>query len=70
MVFSEQIVVFPIACAASLCLLQSRVHESWARFFSSSMKDDLRYNASDCFETFPFPPAWEQNPTLEAAGKT
>lgn len=36
-------------------ILQSRVHECWARFFGSSMKDDLRYTPSDCFETFPFP---------------
>ena len=34
------------------------------------MKDDLRYTPTDCFETFPFPPAWETNPVLEAAGKT
>src|SRR5690606_16861096 len=32
-----------------------RVHEVWARLLSSSMKTDLRYAASDCFETFPFP---------------
>ena len=36
-------------------VLQSRVHEVWARFMASSMKDDLRYTPSDCFETFPFP---------------
>ena len=23
------------------------------------MKDDLRYTPSDCFETFPFPTAWD-----------
>ncbi|WP_200335619.1 hypothetical protein [Thiocystis violacea] len=33
------------------------------------MKDDLRYTPSDCFETFPFPPDWETNPTLETAGQ-
>ena len=33
------------------------------------MKDDLRYTPSDCFETFPFPEAWESNQELEAAGK-
>ena len=42
----------------------------WARFFSSSMKDDLRYAPSDCFRTFPFPPKYETDPTLEAAGQT
>ena len=33
------------------------------------MKDDLRYNPSDCFETFPLPEAWETHPAMEAAGK-
>ena len=49
--------------------LQSRAHEVWARFFASSMKDDLRYTPSDCFETFPFPEDFETQPALEAAGK-
>ena len=33
------------------------------------MKDDLRYTPSDCFETFPFPPGYETDPALEAAGQ-
>ncbi len=33
------------------------------------MKDDLRYTPSDCFETFPFPPGFEADPALEAAGR-
>lgn len=49
--------------------LQSRVHEFWARFFASSLKDDLRYTPSDCFETFPFPHDWQSNEPLEAVGK-
>jgi hypothetical protein len=48
--------------------LQSRAHEIWARFFSSSMKDDVRYTPSDCFRTFPFPPNFEADAALEAAG--
>ena len=36
-------------------VLQSRVHEVWARRLSSSLEDRLRYTATDCFETFPFP---------------
>jgi hypothetical protein len=40
----------------------SRPHELWARFFGSSMKDDLRYTPSDCFETFPFPENWDVPP--------
>jgi hypothetical protein len=33
------------------------------------MKDDLRYNPTDCFETFPFPADHESNPALELAGR-
>ena len=38
-------------------MLQSQAHESWARQHSSSLKDDLGYRPTDCFETFPFPTA-------------
>jgi hypothetical protein len=54
----------------ALALLQSRIHESWARHFGSSMKDDLRYVPSDCFETYPFPKNWDSNLALDASGKT
>jgi hypothetical protein len=54
-VFSHGLNVFALAAAASFAVLQSRVHEFWARLLSSTMEDRLRYSASDCFETFPFP---------------
>jgi hypothetical protein len=66
---SEALVVFPFADSAAFALLQCRVHDTWARFFSSSIKDDLRYTPSDCFETFPFPEGFETHPLLESAGK-
>ena len=56
-VFSHKLVAFPLQEASSLALMQSRVHEFWARSFASSMKDDVNYSPSDCFETFPFPAA-------------
>ena len=68
-VYAESTIIFPFTTHAAFCALQSRVHEIWARFFGSSMKDDLRYTPSDCFETFPFPEHWETHPGLEAAGK-
>jgi hypothetical protein len=61
--------VYPLVSNNSFAVLQSRVHEVWARFFASSMKDDLRYTPSDCFETFPFPPNLEANAALETAGQ-
>jgi len=69
-VFAESLIVFPLHTRAAFSALQSRPHEIWARFFGSSMKDDLRYTPSDCFETFPFPNKWDTHPALEAVGKT
>lgn len=69
MVYSEQLVVFPFATYAAFCALQSRPHEVWARFFSSSLEDRLRYAPSDCFDTFPFPAGWTSDQTFEVAGR-
>ena len=69
MVFSNKLNIFPFQDLAAFCVLQSNVHEIWARVFSSTMKDDINYSLSDCFETFPFPETWETDPLLEAAGQ-
>jgi hypothetical protein len=66
---AESLVVFASESLPFFAVVQARTHEVWARFFSSSMKDDLRYAPSDCFETFPFPPTWECNESLERVGK-
>lgn len=68
-IFAHTVNVYALPSFGSFAALQSRVHEVWARFFGSSMKDDLRYTPSDCFETFPFPPGWQTNSALEQAGK-
>ena len=68
-VYAETTIVFPFDAYAAFCALQSRPHEIWAHFFGSSLKDDLRYTPSDCFETFPLPDGWEICPSLEAVGR-
>jgi hypothetical protein len=68
-VFADSIAVFPMATNAAFAAIQCRPHEVWARFLGSSMKDDLRYATSDCFETFPFPEHFETDARLEAVGK-
>jgi hypothetical protein len=68
-VFANTLAVFALESDAALATLQSRPHEVWARFFGSSMKDDLRYTPSDCFETFSFPEDWDSLPVLEEAGR-
>jgi hypothetical protein len=47
-------------------LVQSRVHDVWARLVGSSAKDDLRYT-TPCFDTFPRPQKADQA-ALEASG--
>jgi hypothetical protein len=68
-VYANTIAVLAYAEFPSFAIVQCRIHELWARFFSSSMKDDLRYAPSDCFRTFPFPVNFETDVTLEAAGE-
>lgn len=53
----------------AFAILQSRVHEFWARLFGSSMKDDPRYTPTSCFETFPFPQDWQGEYALETIGR-
>ena len=67
-VFAHTLNVYPFETHAAFCTLQSRPHEIWTRFFASSMKDDLRYTPSDCFETFPFPDDWATRRDLEVPG--
>ena len=37
-------------------VVQSTLHEVWARKYSMSLKQDLQYSPSNCFNTFAFPP--------------
>ena len=68
-VFSHALAIITLDSYSALAILQSRVHEVWVRFLASSMKDDLRYTPSDCFETFPFPIDWGKNQHLELTGR-
>ncbi|MBY3211494.1 N-6 DNA methylase [Rhizobium laguerreae] len=68
--FSQKAGVAPSSSLHLLTMLQSRPHEIWTRFFSSSMKDDLNYSPSDCLHTFPFPRDYETDTVLEVIGQT
>jgi hypothetical protein len=70
MVFNEKTIVFSFDADAAFSTLQSRIHETWARFFGSTLKDDFQYTPSDCFETFPLPADWLTHPELNAIGKS
>lgn len=53
-------------------IVQSSVHDVWARKYSGALETRLRYSPSDCFETFAFPDQlWQTpNPVLAVVGET
>jgi len=55
-VINEKIIVFPSESLTLFANLQARVHEVWSRLLSTTLKDDLQYTPSDCFDTFPLLP--------------
>jgi hypothetical protein len=67
---SDRLTVILSTGSEMFSVLQSRIHETWARFFGSTLKDDFMYAPSDCLETFPFPTAYEGLPVLQHVGSS
>jgi hypothetical protein len=68
-VFSDQIIVFALERDADFAILQSLAHTLWLTKYASSMRTDVRYSISDCFETFPLPSLHpDQQRNLEMVG--
>jgi hypothetical protein len=65
-VYSHALGVISTDKDATLTILQSNIHEEWARSQGSTLETRMRYTPSDCFETFPFP---DRTDTLEAIGE-
>jgi hypothetical protein len=68
-IFDQRLVVFAFSEWQPFGILQSHVHETWALFFGSTMKDDPVYTPSDCFVTFPFPYQWRSDTILETTAR-
>lgn len=68
-VYSDRLVVFPLAAFTSFATMQSRVHDLWAIFFGTTHVDRPTYAPERCFETFPFAEKFETDAKLEAVGK-
>ncbi len=54
-VYSEATVVIATAESAGFAALQNTIQTQWIALQASTMRTDIRYTPSDCFETFPFP---------------
>jgi hypothetical protein len=60
MVFHQTVKVFTTDRWDLYSVVQSTLHEVWARKYSGALETRLRYSPSECFETFPFPDAlWQ-----------
>jgi len=66
---ANTVCVFAFDTPQPFAVLQSRVHEVWARFMASTLEDRLRYTSKDCFETFPFPEDYENSEKLAGVGE-
>jgi len=67
-VFSDALYIFTTDRWDLFAVVQSTLHEIWARKFSGSLKQDLRYSPSNCFETFAFPSGLWQTTDAGLAG--
>jgi len=54
-VFTHALFVYVNEEFSKIAILQSTLHNEWARKYSGALKQDLRYSPSNCFVTFPFP---------------
>jgi hypothetical protein len=70
-VFTHAIKIFTTDRWDLYAVVQSTIHEVWARKYSGALKQDLRYSPSKCFETFAFPEGlWQTaNPSLATLGE-
>jgi hypothetical protein len=66
-IFANSLNVFCLESPSYFSQLQGRTHEIWAREFSSTMKNDLRYSLETAFGTFPF--FRPQNSDLDNCGR-
>ena len=64
--YSHMLIVFAFDDDYHFALLQSTVHETWTWRNASSLAACNRYTPTDCFDTFPFPPAEYAEPDIVA----
>jgi hypothetical protein len=70
-IFTKALYVFTTDRWDLYAVVQSTIHEVWARKYSGALETRLRYSPSDCFDTFAFPERlWQTaNPALAAIGE-
>lgn len=54
-VYDQTLLVFAFSEIWTFGVLQSTVHDEWARFFGATLKTDRKYTPKDCFRNYPLP---------------
>src|SRR5262249_13735832 len=54
-VYMNKLYLFVLTNDSDFAVMQSHIHEWWAREYSATLETRLQYAPTDCFETFPFP---------------
>jgi len=54
-ILSCKLAIFAFENFYEFALLQSRIHEIWLRRYATTLRTDISYTVSNCFQTFPFP---------------
>jgi len=63
-IFTDTIYLFTTDRWDLYAVVQSTIHEVWARKYSGALKQDLRYSPSKCFRPSPFPMAFGRRKIL------
>ena len=67
LVFTHALFIFTTDRWDHYAVVQSTIHEVWARKYSGALETRLRYSPSECFETFAFPAGQWQHPNADLA---
>ena len=68
-IYTLNVTVIPDTRFSKLAVLQSRAHETWARAFSSTLEDRIKYSPQDAFRTFGFPQNGDDQPNVGLCGQ-
>jgi hypothetical protein len=69
-VLSSNVDVFALSGSDCFAVMQSSLHDAWARAYCSHLETRLKYSNGNAFETFPFPQmaTIDSSPRLQAVG--
>jgi hypothetical protein len=64
-IYGHKVIVFAFEDDYHFALLQSNIHQDWFRRFTSTLRTDINYSPTDCFDTFPFPKLESESVRIE-----